>query len=166
MRKRLLPFIYSVGGGHIEDLQREVLSEDYDGVGDGGVGSLSPQQQSERRGPALGDAIYLSQHEASPREGYTDTDSSDGASSVDKPVGKVVYLDSTGTVGLAMMQLSAVATSSSDKRSYQLIAGTREVTSTAADVLDPNNTEAAASHIHLQLPSWFHRLDRVSGNIH
>lgn len=170
MRKRLLPFIYSVGGGRIEDLQREVLSEDYDGVSDGGggVGSLSPQQQqqSERRGPALGDAIYLSQHEASPREGYTDTDSSDGASSDDKPVGKVVYLDSTGTVGLAIMQLSAVATSSSDNRSYQLIAGTREVTSTAADVLDPNHTEAAASHIHLQLPSWFHRLDRVSGNIH
>jgi hypothetical protein len=147
-------------------LQRKVLSENYDD--DGGVaavagGSSGSQQQKqlERSGPALGDPIYLSQQEASLRE-RDDTDSEEAISCDDKPVGKVVYLDPTGTVGLAMMQLSAVATSGSDTRSYQLIAGKKEAISTD---LDPNHCEAA-SYIYLQLPSWFHRLDRVSGNIH
>jgi len=135
-------------------LQREVLSEDYD---DDGVAAVVGG--SQRSGPALGDSIYLSQQEASPRN-RDDTESDEAISCDDKPVGKVVYLDPTGTVGLALMQLSAVATSGSDTRSYQLIAGKKEATSTD---LDPNHCEA---HIHLQLPSWFHRLDRVSGNIH
>lgn len=164
-----------------------MLSEDYpcynddDGVAAVGGGSLGPhqqqQQQSERSGPALGDAIYLSRRDSSPREGDTDSDSdSDEAISDDKPVGKVVYLDPTGTVGLAMMQLSAVATrtSGSDTRwGYHLMPGTREeVISTD---LDPNHSSCEAAttattspsqHIHLQLPSWFHRLDSVTGNIH
>lgn len=144
-----------------------MLSENYDDDDDdGGVvavagGSPGSQKQLERSGPALGDPIYLSQQEASLRE-RDDTDSEEAISCDDQPVGKVVYLDPTGTVGLAMMQLSAVATSGSDTRSYQLIAGKNEATSTD---LDPNHCEAA-SYIYLQLPSWFHRLDRVSGNIH
>jgi len=131
VRKRLLPFIISSSGKD---------------------GALLGPQHSERGQPALGDPIYLSPQ----NERKTD----DEASIDDKPVGKVIYLDSTGTVGLAMMQLSAVTTSSSDTRSFLFIEGTRVATST-----DLSPVRGAISHIHLQLPPWFDRLDRVNGNI-
>lgn len=82
-----------------------------------------------------------------------------------KSIGEVVHVDSTGTIGVAMLQQASLVNSQGNfvvrSRAGAPVSATEDV-EPEASVIDVN---APVSYISTYRPDWFQGLDERTGNV-
>ena len=85
-----------------------------------------------------------------------------------KSLGEVVHVDSTGTIGVAMLQQASLVNSSGNFAVRPRISAAVAVSSSAEEA-EPESVAvdagAPVSYISTYRPDWFHGLDERTGNV-